>query len=96
MYARHFTFKSSAEHRQAIEDMANRVYELSKTLSGFQGATYMVSEDETEYGSLTVWQSKEEAEQGGATIREMVTPELEGKVTAPPETKVMEVYEPKS
>lgn len=94
MYARHFTFKSSPEHRAAIENMADRAYELSKTLSGFVGATYMVSEDETEYGSLTLWQSREEAEQGGATIREMVAPELEGKVAAPPETKMLMVYEP--
>ena len=95
MYVRHFTFKSGPEHRAAIENMADRVYVFSKTLSGFVSATYMVSEDETEYGSLTLWQSREEAEQAGAAIREMVTPELEGKVTAPPETKVMMVYEPK-
>ena len=96
MYARHFTFKSSAQHRQAIENMADRIYEFTKTLSGFVSATYLVSDDETEYGSLTIWQSKEQAEEAGAAIREKIMPELEGMVTAPPEINVMMVYEPNS
>ena len=50
----------------------------------------------TIYGSLTIWQSKEEAEEAGAAIREKVMPELEAMATAPPEIKVMMVYEPSS
>lgn len=95
MYARHFTFKSTAENREAIEEMADTIYEHSKSLRGFISATYTISDDATEYGSFTVWQSKEEAESGGESIREVVTPILQGLVTAPPETSVMEVYEPK-
>ena len=96
MYARHFTFKTNAENRGIIEEMADGIYSYTKSLKGFVSATYTVSEDETEYGSFTVWQSKEDAEAAGASIREKVMPKLEGIVTAPPEISIMEVYEPKS
>lgn len=96
MYARNFAFKSTAENRKMIEELADGIYGYTKSLKGFVSATYTVSEDETEYGSFTVWQSKEDAETAGASIREKVMPKLEGIVTAPPVISVMEVYEPKS
>ncbi len=96
MYARNFTFKSTAENRKMIEKMADDIYGYTKSLPGFVSATYTVSEDDSEYGSFTLWQSKEDAEAAGAAIREKVMPRLEGIVTAPPVISVMEVYEPKS
>lgn len=96
MYARHFKFKANPENRKLIEEMADKIYNHTKLLKGFVSATYTVSEDETEYGSFTVWQSKEDVEAAGASIREKVMPSLEGIVTAPPEISMMEVYEPKS
>ena len=94
MYARNFTFKSTAENRKMIEELADTIYSHTKSLQGFVSATYTVSEDETEYGSFTVWLSKEDAETAGDSIREIVMPRLEGIVTAPPVVSVMEVYEP--
>lgn len=96
MYARSFVFKSTSEHRGAIELMADGIYGFTKTLKGFVSATYTVSDDDTEYGSFTVWQTKEDAEAAGDLIREQVLPKLEGIVTGPPVTKGMQVYEPKS
>ena len=96
MYARYFTFESTAENRKMIEEMADDIYGYTKSLQGFVSATYTVSEDETGYGSFTVWQTKEDAEAAGASIREKVMPRLEGIVTAPPVVSVMEVYQPKS
>ena len=96
MYARHFKFKTNPENRKFIEEMADKIYNHTKLLKGFVSATYTVSEDESEYGSFTVWQSKEDVEAAGASIREKVMPSLEGIVTAPPEISMMEVYEPKS
>ena len=93
MYARYFTFKSKPEMRRTIEEMADSIFRYTKTLNGFVSATYTVSEDQTEYGSFTVWRSKEDAETAGAAIREMVMPKLEGVATAPPEIKILEVYE---
>lgn len=96
MYARHFRFKTNPENRRLVEEMADKIYSHTKFLKGFVSATYTVSEDETEYGSFTVWQSKEDVEAAGASIREKVMPRLEEILTAPPEVSMMEVYEPKS
>lgn len=96
MYARNFTFESTAENRKKIEEMADGIYAYTSSLQGFVSATYTVSEDETEYGSFTIWESKEDAEAAGASIRERVMPVLEGIATAPPVISIMEVYEPKS
>ncbi|MDH3375967.1 MAG: hypothetical protein OEQ39_03245 [Gammaproteobacteria bacterium] len=96
MYARNFTFKTIAENRKIIEELADEIFSYTKSLQGFVSATYTVSEDETEYGSFTIWETKEDAIAAGASIREKVMPRLEGIVTAPPVISVMEVYEPKS
>ena len=69
MYARYFTFKSSPENRKTIEEMADGIYGYTKSLRGFVSATYVISEDGTEYGSFSVWESKEDAEKAGASIR---------------------------
>ena len=95
MYARYFSFKSTAENRAAIENLADEIYQQTVAMPGFISATYVVSDDETDYGSFSVWQSREEAETAGEAIRELVTPVLQGLVTAPPQVSVMEVYEPK-
>jgi heme-degrading monooxygenase HmoA len=96
MFARYFSFKSTAENRRAIELLADEIFGYTKSLNGFVSATYLVSNDDTEYGSFTLWQSREDAEAAGASIREKVMPKLEGIVTGPPVSQVMEVYEPKS
>lgn len=96
MYARYITIKSTPEHRKAIEKMANRVYGYAKSLKGFISITYVISQDETEYGSFSIWASKEDAEQAGDSIREKVMPALQEIITAPPDVVIMEVYEPES
>lgn len=95
MFARYFTFHSTAENRPAIEKVADDIYRHSVTLPGFVSATYVMSDDGTTYGAFSVWQSREAAESGGQSIREKVMPTLQGLLTAPPEVTVMEVYEPK-
>lgn len=94
MYARYFTFKSNPENRKVIEAMADDIFAYTKTLKGFVSATYVISEDEKEYGSFTVWDSKEEAEEAGELVREKAAPILEETVSEPPVVAVMEVYEP--
>jgi quinol monooxygenase YgiN len=95
MYARYFTFSSTPENRKAIEDMANEAYSHTKSLNGFLSATYVISEDELEYGSFSVWESKEAAEAAGASIREKFMSAIGELATAPPEVVVMEVYDPR-
>ena len=95
MYARYFTFKSTPENRSAIEKMADDIYDHTKSLAGFVSATYLISEDQTHYGSFTVWQSREQAEAAAESIRELVMPTIQKLATAAPEVAIMEVYEPK-
>jgi len=96
MYARYFTFKTKAENRRIIEAMADQIYSYTRSLKGFVSATYTVSQDETEYGSFTVWATEQDAEAASAAIRERVMPKLEGIVTASPVVSIVEVYEPKT
>jgi heme-degrading monooxygenase HmoA len=94
MHARHFTFRSSPEHRGTIEALADDMFALTRTLPGFVSATYLINGDETEYGSFTLWTSLEAAQAAGETLRSATGDRLDGIATAPPETSVMEVYEP--
>ena len=96
MYARVFSFQSVPEKRKAIEAMANDLYVFTKSLDGFISATYMVSDDEREYSSVTLWESKEAAVEAGESIKKKSSSVLEGLVTAPPKLMINEVYDPKS
>lgn len=96
MYVRTFKFTSTPEHRSKIEAMADEIYPFTRSLNGFLSATYTVSEDETEYGSISMWQTKADAEAAGAEIRQRVMPKLEGIATTMPQISVLEVYEPKT
>ena len=96
MYARHFSFQSGPQHRAAIEQMADGMYAFIKTLDGFLSVTYYVSEDQTTYGSFSVWDSKEHAEQAGAALGEKLGNLLGDKASSPPEVVMMEVYQPLS
>jgi heme-degrading monooxygenase HmoA len=95
MYARIFSFESVPEKREAIEAIADAMYAFTKSLKGFVSAMYMVSEDQREYSSITLWQSKEAALEAGDAIREKAAAALEGVVTAPPKLVIKEIYEPK-
>ncbi|MCB1775565.1 MAG: antibiotic biosynthesis monooxygenase [Gammaproteobacteria bacterium] len=96
MYARLFSFRSTPDNREAIEAMADGLYAFTKSLDGFVSATYMVSEDEQDYSSLTVWETREAAMNAGESIRQKSSSMLAQFVTVPPETVVNEVYEPRS
>ena len=96
MYERVFSFQSVPEKRKAIEAMANDLYVFTKSLDGFVSATYMVSDDEREYSSVTLWESKETAVDAGESIRKKSASVLEGLMTAPPKLVINEVYNPKS
>ena len=96
MYACVFSFQSVPEKRKAIEAMANDLYVFTKSLDGFVSATHMVSDDEREYSSVTLWESKETAVEAGESIGKKSASMLEGLMTAPPKLVINEVYDPKS
>ncbi|MCB1791182.1 MAG: hypothetical protein KDJ24_12875 [Gammaproteobacteria bacterium] len=96
MYARVFSFQSTPEKRSAIEAMADELYTFTKTLPGFVSATYMVSQDECTYSSVTLWETRGAATSAGDSIRERVGAMLQDIAVAPPQVAINEVYRPNS
>lgn len=94
MYARFFTFRSTPANRKKIEALADHIYAFTREQPGFVSATYLVSLDETEYRSMTLWSSLEAAEAAATAIRGVIGDRLDAVATAAPEVGVMEVYEP--
>ena len=96
MYARYFTFKSRSGVRSEVEALADKVSAFMKSQQGFVSVHFLVSEDETEYGSFSLWESKQDAESGGASVRSEMREILDKLVVEPPTQEVFEVYEAKS
>jgi heme-degrading monooxygenase HmoA len=95
MYARRFRFRSSPAHRPAIEEIADAMYAACQALPGFEGAIYLVSEDQCEYSSLTLWTTREEADAAGVALHNAMGGRLEGIATEGPEAATLEVYPPR-
>ena len=96
MYARQLVFKSNAERRSEIEKLADQAFGFMKSLKGFISVHFLVSDDETQYSSFSLWETKDDAEAGGAAITEKTAGTLHELALEPPEFKVYEVYKPKA
>ena len=96
MYARSFTFKAKSDVRSEVEALADQAFAFMKTLQGFVSVHFMASEDETVYGTFSLWETKQDAEAGGEAIRAKTKPVLETLVVEPPTVQVFEVYKPRS
>ena len=96
MYARYFIFKGKPGTRSEVEALADQVFRHMKTLQGFVSVHFLISEDETEYGSFSLWESKDDAESAGELVPSKAKEAL-GKLAAePPLQQIFEVYKPKS
>ena len=96
MYARYFTFKASPGSRSEVEALADQVFGFMKTLQGFVSTHFLFSEDENEYGSLSLWESRQDAESAGESVRSKHREILDKLAVEPPSQRVFEVYKPKS
>lgn len=96
MYARFLTFKTMPEQRGHVESLANSMAGVMQSLPGFTGLHYLVSEDSTNYASLSLWATKENAVAAGGLLGERVLGDIEALATEPPQITVYEVYEPQS
>ena len=94
MYARILTLKSSPDKRSDIEAVADQVFAMMKTLRGFVSVHFVISPDETEYGSFSLWESKEDAEAAGDALRPGMSKNLMPLAAEPPKVYVYEVYKP--
>ena len=94
MYARLLKFNADPNRRSEVETLADTVFGLAKEQKGFISIHFIISSDESEYGSLSLWESENDAETGGSAIRSETAETLQGIATAPPTIDVYEVYKP--
>ena len=96
MYARYFAFKAKSGVRSEVEALADQVFVFMKSLQGFITVHFMVSEDETEYRTFSLWESRQNAESAGEALRSKTREALEKLTVEPPTHQLFEVYKPKS
>ena len=94
MYARFLKFNADPSKRSEVEALADRAYAIAKQQQGFISIHFIISSDESEYGSFSLWESKNDAEAGGTAIRSETATTLEELVSTPPMIDVYEVYKP--
>jgi len=96
MYARFFNFKVNPSRRSEVETLADQAFGIMKTLKGFVSVHFIVSEDESECGTFSLWETRDDAETAGASLRSRIGEALEKIVNGPPKQQIFEVYKPKS
>jgi len=94
MYARFLKFNTDPSRRSEVEAVADRAFAIAKQQQGFISIHFVISSDESEYGSFSLWESENDAETGGSAIRSEVAETLQSIATAPPTIDVYEVYKP--
>jgi heme-degrading monooxygenase HmoA len=94
MYARLLKFNTDPNRRSEVEALADKVFALAKEQKGFISIHFIISSDESEYGSLSLWDSENDADTGGSVIRSETAEILQGIATAPPTIDIYEVYKP--
>jgi len=94
MYARFLKFNTDPSRRSEVEALADRAFAIAKQQQGFISIHFVISSDESEYGSLSLWESENDAETGGSAIRSEIAEKLQGLATAPPTVDIYEVYKP--
>ena len=96
MYARKFSFKAKSGSRSEVEKIADQAFGIMKSLDGFISLHILISEDDDEYGSFSLWDSEENAKSGGDVVRSKTGVALTALAVEPPSVKVYEVYKPRS
>ena len=94
MYARFLKFNTDPSRRSEVEAVADRAFEIAKQQQGFISIHFVISSDESEYGSFSLWESKDDAETGGGAIRSQIGATQQDLAKAPPTLDVYEVYKP--
>jgi len=94
MYARLLKFNTDPNRRSEVEALADKVFALAKDQKGFISIHFVISSDESEYGSFSLWESEGDAELGGSVIGSKIGETLQNLANAPPKIDVYEVYKP--
>jgi len=94
MYARLITFKADSGQRREVEVLADQVFGFMKSLQGFISVHFIISEDENEYGSFSLWESRDHAGDAGEAIRSEISGKIQNLSLQPPKVEIYEVYKP--
>lgn len=95
MEARFVTVTVGPGQRDAMIALADANYHFTRSLPGFASATYFIfDEAKGVYGSMTLWERKAEAMAAGEKLRAWMEENARAKMTAPPEIRLAEVYQP--
>ena len=94
MYARFLKFNTDPSRRSEVEAVADRAFKMARQQPGFISIHFVISADESEYGSFSLWESRDHAETGGGVIQSQLETTLQDLATAPPTLDVYEVYKP--
>ncbi len=94
MYARFLKFSTDPGKRSEVEAIADKAFAIAKQQQGFISIHFVISSDESTYGSFSLWESKDDAETGGAAISAQVSATIQEIATAPPSLDIYEIYKP--
>jgi heme-degrading monooxygenase HmoA len=94
MYARALVLRAEPSRRAEVEALADQAYAMMKTLPGFISVHFVISADESKYGSFSLWESKETADDAGESIQAKLAEAMQGLATEQPTIEVFEVYKP--
>jgi quinol monooxygenase YgiN len=95
MQARIVTMTVGPGKRDAMTALADATYKVTKSLPGFVSATYFIfDEAKGVYGSITIWQSAADSEAAGQKLGPLLQEKAGAMMTAPPEIRQAEVYQP--
>jgi len=94
MYARFLKFNADPSKRSEVEALADSAFAIAKKQQGFISIHFVISSDESEFGSFSLWESEDDAEVGGSAVRSGTATNLQGIASAPPTIDVYEVYKP--
>ena len=94
MYARYFKFTAGPDRRSDVEALADHVFGFMKSLQGFISVHFIISANEDEYGSFSLWKSREDAVAAGESISSEIGGKLQNIVPEAPGSVIYEVYKP--
>jgi len=96
VYASMTMFTMPPGMREEMERLADQMVAAMRQMQGFVSITFVMNEEDNEYGGFALWRTKEDAlaamEQTGAKLDEA----LAGKSIGPLQRKHFEVYEAKA
>ncbi len=94
MYARVLVLKANPGDRAEVEALADQAFAIMKTQPGFISIHFVISADESTYGSFSLWETEEAANAAGDSVQSRLAGAMQALATAQPTIEVFEVYKP--